>query len=161
MQRAAERLELAYTDIAGVRVRILPGHTYNSTNAKVPSSKARACARSFLQLSKLYISMSILNYFKKNAAGRLNFYLFCIYVRMLTCAEMTSKVGVAHKISRALTRAVYCIICNSTSLLSILDPPLYRGGSRGGLWVLKHPPKLPKVNYLLSIVIVVNCQLTL
>ena len=25
----------------------------------------------------------------------------------MSCAEMTSKVGVAHKISRALTRAVY------------------------------------------------------
>ena len=54
-----------------------------------------------------------------------NFYLFCIYALILyyyshdficllflriynmSCAEMTSKVGVAHKISRALTQAVY------------------------------------------------------
>ena len=35
-----------------------------------------------------------------------------------------------------------------------------RGGGRGGLRVLKHPPKLPnpKVNYLLLLLI--NCQLT-
>ena len=26
------------------------------------------------------------------------------------------------------------------------DQPEHRGGSRGGLRVLKHPPKLPKVN---------------
>ena len=30
------------------------------------------------------------------------------------------------------------------------------GGSRGGLRVLKHPPKLPKVNYLLLLLITVN-----
>ena len=28
-----------------------------------------------------------------------------------------------------------------------------RGGSRGGLRVLEHPPKLPKVNYLLLLLI--------
>ena len=31
---------------------------------------------------------------------------------------------------------------------------IYRGGSRGGLRVLKHPPKLPKINYLLFRLIV-------
>ena len=62
---------------------------------------------------------------EKNAAGRLfltNFYLFCMFT-LLTCAEKTSKVGVAHKISRALTRAVY-YIAPWAPLLSILDPPL-------------------------------------
>ena len=34
--------------------------------------------------------------------------------------------------------------------------PVISGGSRGGLRVLKHPPKLPKVNYLLLLLITVN-----
>ena len=37
----------------------------------------------------------------------------------MSCAEMASKVGVAHKISRALTRGIL-----KTPLNSILDPPL-------------------------------------
>ena len=63
----------------------------------------------------------------------------------MSCAEMTSKVGVAHKISRALTGML------SPPLKSILDPPLGRsrmgagagwglviqGGTSGGTEVLE------------------------
>ena len=60
----------------------------------------------------------------------------------------------------------YCAISCSMSMNTntiIPDAPTIqttlRGGSRGGLRVLEHPPKLPKVNYLLLLLI--NCQLTL
>ena len=45
----------------------------------------------------------------------------------MSCAEMTSKVGVAHKISRALTRAVYLA---PSYIHSMLDPPLRLKGSK-------------------------------
>ena len=47
-RRCAERLELAGWSIWNRQrtgIIIVPGHTYNSTNAKVQSLKARACAR--------------------------------------------------------------------------------------------------------------------
>ena len=61
----------------------------------------------------------------------------------MSCAEMTSKVGVAHKISRALTRAVYlappavnpgsapggrALYKDASRAAYILGPPPSRGG---------------------------------
>ena len=59
--------------------------------------------------------------FQSNCAEGLHFSAFFIFIIIIiatilfvyfssynmSCAEMTSKVGVAHKISRALTRAIY------------------------------------------------------
>ena len=109
LRKMSQQLNTLLAD-AIVRFRLIPETMlWRSYDSLVKTARSRVRLHSFyaqkpVQIHQTYFPPSSL-FGARIIRARAN--TSCSRDYNMSCAEMTSKVGVAHKISRALTRAVY------------------------------------------------------